>query len=157
MCVLKVDVSQMVEKCALKKWHHCLKAKEAWSAEASRRSWEMLGLQPITSDLQAEERLWELKGLLSHLNKKIKSYTRELESINGIRYQEEEFSGGKRCIWQRAFHMWHQRSLGPFICLSPPGLSSTRMSERTESQVQSERRYVKTLVSHTWVGHVADF
>lgn len=27
----------------------------------------------------------------------------------------------------------------------------------TESQVQSERRYVKTLVSHTWVGHVADF
>lgn len=93
------------------------------------------------------------------LAKKPKSYTPEPESRNGIRYQEEEFSGDKGCIWQRAFHMWHQQSLGPFLCLSHQAYHHHRCLNIliicTESQVQSERSYVKTLVSHTWAGQIA--
>lgn len=72
MCAY-IDVSQLLEKCTLKNMTSFgLKAKEVWSAEASRSSREMPGLQPITSDLQAEKRLWELKGLLSHFHSKTK-------------------------------------------------------------------------------------
>lgn len=49
-----------------------LKAKKIWSADACSSSREILGLWPITSDLQTEKKLWELKGLLSHFNSKNK-------------------------------------------------------------------------------------
>lgn len=50
-----------------------LKAKEIWSVEVCSSPRETLGRQPITSDLQAEKKLWELKGLLSHFNSENKT------------------------------------------------------------------------------------
>lgn len=47
-------------------------AKKFWSAGARSSSREMPGLQPITSDLQTEKRLWELQGCLSYFNSKYK-------------------------------------------------------------------------------------
>lgn len=45
-----------------------LKAKETWSAEARSSSREVLGPQPTPSNLHAERKLRELKGLLLHFN-----------------------------------------------------------------------------------------
>lgn len=39
----------------------------------TQHSREILGRQPVTSDLQAEKKLWELKGLLSHSNSRNKT------------------------------------------------------------------------------------
>lgn len=43
-----------------------------WSVEVCSPR-ETLGKQPVTSDLQAEKKLWEPKGLLSHFNSENKT------------------------------------------------------------------------------------
>lgn len=68
-----------------------LKANEIWSAEVCSSSREILGVQPVTSDLQTEKKLWELKGLLSHFDSKNKIYTLDPGPINGMRYRKSSF------------------------------------------------------------------
>lgn len=75
-----------------------LKAEEIWSAQVCSSSREILGRQPITSDLQAEKSLRELKGLLSHFNSKNKTF-----HIRARVYKRSEASGGTCQVVNSAF------------------------------------------------------
>lgn len=75
-----------------------LKAKEIRSAEVCSSSREIPGRQPITSDLQAEKKLWEPKGLLSHFNSKNKTL-----HIRARVYKWSETSGRTLQVINRAF------------------------------------------------------
>lgn len=105
----------------------------------TQRSREILGRQPVTSDLQAEKKLWEPKGLLSHFNSRNKTL-----HIRARVYKWGELSGRRLRVINSAF--------GKEFAASGTGgaRSSVRVSvsPALSSEQRHRRNQRKSLVFH---------